>query len=125
MLKTKPVDPADNDHIIKGVQDTSIKVYSLSKGKASRGKGWIRIWYKKSPGYKVDYYEVFRSKGDKKHFGKTAFYKTKKNGLSGWYKNTKNVKKGSRYYYKIRGVRVIDGKKYYTKWSNTIYRTGI
>ncbi len=117
--------PADNEHIIKGVQDTCIKIYSLSKGKASRGKGWIRIWYEKSPGYKADYYEVFRSKGDKKHFGKTAFYKTKKNSLTGWYKNTKNVKKGNRYYYKIRGVRVIDGKKYYTKWSNTIYRTGI
>lgn len=108
--------------IIKGVQATTIRIYSKSMGEKSRGKGWIRIWYKKSSGYKVDYYEVFRSKGDKKHFGKTAFYTTKKNGLTGWYKNTKALKKGTRYYYKIRGVRVIDGKKYYTQWSNTIYR---
>ncbi|MGN0659800.1 MAG: hypothetical protein ACI4LA_09345, partial [Emergencia sp.] len=94
-------------------------------GAQSRGKGWIRIWYRKSAGYKVDYYEVWRSKGDKKHFGTSAFYTTRKNGLTGWYRNTKSVKKGVRYYYKVRGVRIIDGQKYYTQWSKTIYRTGI
>lgn len=124
----EPTDPSESDaekqaRIIKGVQATTIRIYSMSKGAASRGKGWIRIWYEKSPGYKVDYYEVFRSKGNKKHFGKTAFYTTKKNGATGWYKNNKSLKKGTRYYYKIRGVRVIDGKKCYTKWSNIIYRT--
>lgn len=112
-----------NARLQEGVEATTIRIYSMSKGTASRGKGWIKIWYEKSPGYKVDYYEVFRSKGNKKHFGKTAFYTTKKNGATGWYKNNKSLKKGTRYYYKIRGVRVIDGKKCYTKWSNIIYRT--
>lgn len=107
----------DNERIMEGVQNTKVWIT-----KTSKGKGWIKINYKKSKGFKVDYYEVYRKAGKNSKFGTKAFYKTKKNGLTGWYKNTKSLKKGTRYYYKVRGVRVIDGKKYYTKWSKTYYR---
>lgn len=107
----------DKERIIKGVQNTKVWIT-----KTSKGKGWIKINYKKSKGYKVDYYEVYRKTGKNGKFGSKPFYKTKKNGLTGWYKNTKSLKKGTRYYYKVRGVRIIDGKKYYTKWSKTYYR---
>ena len=37
--------------------------------------------------------------------------------------NTSNIKKGTRYYYKVRGYKYIDGKYYYTDWSNVTYKT--
>lgn len=101
------------ESIIKGVKATTIKA------KSTVGKGYIKVSWTKSKGYKVDAYEVFRSK--KKYSRYVNFYETS-NGKRTSYKNTKNLRKGTRYYYKVRGVREIDGKLYYTKWSNRVYR---
>ena len=112
---------AKNDRIAKGVQNTTIKMY-YKKGEI--GKGWIKLRYKKSYGYKVDNYEIFRSAKKKTNFGEKAWFVTKTNKTSGYYKNGKSVKKGTRYYYKMRGVREIAGETYYTQWSNVVMRTG-
>ena len=112
---------AKNDRIAKGVQNTTIKMY-YKKGEI--GKGWIKLRYKKSYGYKVDNYEIFRSAKKKTNFGEKACFVTKTNKTSGYYKNEKSVKKGTRYYYKMRGVREIAGETYYTQWSNVVMRTG-
>ncbi len=109
------------ERLTKGVENTTIKLY-YKKGEI--GKGWIKLRYKKSYGYKVDNYEIFRSAKKKTDFGKKAWFVTKTNKTKGFYKNGKSVKKGTRYYYKMRGVREIDGKKVYTKWSNIVMRTG-
>ena len=100
----------------KGVQTTTLKASSKA------GKGYIKVSWKKSYGYKVDYYQVFRSTKKNSGYGTKAFYTTK-SGKQTTYKNTKSVKKGTRYYYKIRGVRVLDGKNVFTKWSNKAIRT--
>lgn len=109
------------ERLIKGVKNTKIKLYYK---KDEIGKGWIKLRFKKSYGYKVDRYEIFRSAKKKTNFGEKAWFVTKTNKTRGYYKNEKNVKKGTRYYYKMRGTRKIGEKIYYTNWSNTVMRTG-
>ena len=110
-----------NARLKAGVENTTIKLYYNKK---EIGKGWIKLRYKKSYGYKVDNYEIFRSAKKKTNFGDEAWFVTKTNKTKGFYKNSKSVKKGTRYYYKMRGVREIAGETVYTKWSNIVMRTG-
>ena len=104
-----------------GVENTTITLES-SKTK----KGNIKLSWSKSAGYKVDYYEVFRSLKKSSGYGTKALYQTS-SGKSKKFTNTTKLIDGTRYYYKIRGVRLLKGKnggtvKIYTKWSNKVSR---
>ena len=106
----EPVKPADNKRIIKGVKNTEIELeITVNKD------GNIVIKWKKSKGYRVDGFEILRAV---KKNGKYSKIYTTKSGKASRIVNAKNLKDGKRYYYKVRGVRTIDGKKYYTEWSN-------
>lgn len=107
--------PSSSAALRSGVEKTTIKVSS------SVGKRYIRLSWKKSAGYKMDYYEVFRSTKKSSGYGREPFYRTS-SGAKTTYKNTKALKKGTRYYFKVRGVRLIDGVKVYTRWSNKTWR---
>lgn len=116
---SEPQVPAapDNNSLRIGVQSTTI---DMSSSLTEKGK--IRIDWDKSPGYRVDYYEVFRSTKKSSGYGTKAYYTT--SGASKtYYVNTKGLEPGNTYYYKVRGVRLVDGKKIYTKWSNKSWRT--
>ena len=105
------------ERIKAGVEATTITLRSSRTSPS----GNIRLDWKKSPGYRVDYYQVYRS--TKRYSGYTTkpFFTTTF-GLKNWYINSADLQSGTRYYYKVRGVRVIDGQTYYTQWSNKAWR---
>ena len=94
----------------KGVKKTKLKL-----NVSVTSKGNMKLTWKKSKGYNVDYYQVYRAV-KKKGFGKKAFYQNSSDIRK--YINTKNLKQGKRYYYKVRGVRLVGDKLVYTGWSN-------
>ena len=94
----------------KGVKKTKLKL-----NVSVTSKGNMKLTWKKSKGYNVDYYQVYRAV-KKKGFGKKAFYQNSSDIRK--YINTKNLKQGKRYYYKVRGVRLVGDKLIYTGWSN-------
>jgi hypothetical protein len=113
-LKAGDADQANE--LICGVRSTNIKAKS-----SVTKKGSIKVSWTKSKGYSMDYYEVYRSVKKNSGYGAKPYYKTK-SGKNTSYTNGK-VDAGTKYYYRIRGVRVVEGKKYYTNWSNKTWKT--
>lgn len=101
-----------NEELINEVKNTKITA------KSAVTKKGIKISWKKE-GSTVSRYQVYRKEGKKGSYKK--IYTTKK-PTTLKIVNVKNLKKGKTYYYKVRGIKVIDGKTYYTKWSNYTYR---
>ncbi len=64
----------------------------------------------------VEGYEIWRS--TKKNSGFKKMFTTTK--LT--YKNTKNLKKGTRYYFKVRAIAYVGAEKIKSDWSNKAYR---
>ena len=79
-------------------------------------KGYIKVSWTVKGENDADGYQVYKSTKANKGF-KKAFTTTKKT-----YKNTKGLKKGTKYYYKVRAYKVVDGVTYYSDWSNKAYR---
>ena len=68
----------------------------------------------------ADGMRVYKSTKMNSGYGATPYYITKAGAT--YYKNTKELKKGTRYYYKVRAYVEIDGVKYYSDYSNKAYR---
>lgn len=64
----------------------------------------------------IDGYELWKSTS------KTGGYQLLKSTTGKKFKNTSNIKKGTRYYYKVRAYREIGGQKIYSPWSNVTYK---
>jgi hypothetical protein len=120
-----PSQSGDNDEEQKA-EATAAKIEKLTSGvkkttvsaKSKVSSGSITISWVKSAGYKVDGYQIFRSTKKNSGYGTKPFFTTTKTT----YKNTKSLKSGTRYYYKVRGYRKINGKTVYTEWSNKVSR---
>ena len=116
---TNPTNPSADKKakLVKGVQNTTI----VLKSKLTKD-GKVLLTWTKSKGYKVDRFEIYRSTKKNSAYGTKAFFTTK-DGDRSKYLNTKNLKAGRTYYYKVRGVRIIEGKKYYTESSSKAWRS--
>lgn len=69
--------------------------------------------------YSIDGFEVWKSTS------KTSGYKMMRdteNAEKFSYKNTAGLKKGTRYYYKVRAYKLIGEEKIYSDWSNVTYK---
>ena len=99
--------------LVKNVEALKITASSAA------GKGYIKVkWTTKGVAAAADGYQVYRSTKRNSGFGTKPYFTTKNKT----YKNTKSLKKGKRYYYKVRAYVEIDGQKYYSDWSNKAYR---
>jgi len=97
-----------NERLVEAVESlkitTSTKLYKGSK---------IRVkWTVKGDASVADGYQVYKSTKAQKNY--KFMGKTKKSYMD----NKKNLKKGTRYFYKVRAYKVVDGVKYYSDWSN-------
>ena len=103
------------DYAIKAVESLKITASSVA------AKGSITVKWKVDGDYSVaDGMRVYKSTKKNSGYGATPYFITKKGATQ--YKNTKELKKGTRYYYKVRAYVEIDGVKYYSDWSNKAYR---
>ncbi len=64
----------------------------------------------------IDGYELWKSTS------KSSDWQLLKSTTGKKFKNTSNIKKGTRYYYKVRAYREIGGQKIYSPWSNVTYK---
>lgn len=99
--------------IVKVVQN-KLKAY---KGKKIR-VSFKRVSWGKALDKKISDYQVYRSTKKTKSFKKVATL-TKKTSKTIKYYNKKGLKRGKKYYYKVRGrIKLANGKYAYTKWSS-------
>ena len=103
----------------------NIKIKLTSKQvKTKAGKKAVKITWTAAAGDKtLDGVEVFRSTERYKGYGTEPFYTSTKRGNKGSYTNTKSLKKGTKYYYRVRGYVLVDGQKVYTDYSTKAWRT--
>lgn len=100
---------------INGVKKTGVTLTAKASSKT------VKFTWKKTKTNQVDGYEVYCATSKKGKY--TKVYTTENASVMKYTDSCKTSKTGKTYYYKVRGYKVIGGKKYYTKWSNIV--TGI
>ncbi|MCI8610246.1 MAG: hypothetical protein HFE73_11425 [Firmicutes bacterium] len=101
-------------------QVKAVKIKATSKIVKINGKKAVKITWKAPEASELDFdgFDVFRSTKRYSGYGKKPIFTTKNTK----YYNTA-VKKGAKYYYKVRAYKIVDGKKVYTDWSTKAWRT--
>ncbi len=101
---------AKYEKLKNGIENT--KIVSL-KTYPERKKVKL-TWKKSNSGYAVEYYQVWRSV--KKSSGYSKIYTTPTDSKK-YYVNSKGLNPGTTYWYKVRGVRNLEGKLVYTPFT--------
>lgn len=110
---------AQKEEILAALADQKLaarsKLVTMKNGKKA-----VRItWYNRN-GEMMDFdgVQIFRSIKRNSGYGKKPIFVTK-SGKSSYYNTA--IKKGTKYYYRVRGFVVIDGQKHYTDYSLKTY----
>ena len=101
--------------VIAALNQKAVESLKLTASSTAK-KGSITVKWNVKGEADIDGYQIWKSTKANKGY-KKAFTTTKKS-----YKNSKGLKKGTRYYYKVRAYKVIDGKNVYSDWSNKANR---
>ena len=119
---TDPAEPSKEETL--AALDSSRLVARSKLVTLKNGKKGIRITWSDRNGAEMNFdgVEIYRST-KKNRFGKKPFYATKGGKSAGYYINSKSLKSGVTYYYKVRGYVLIDGQKHYTDLSLKAIRT--
>ena len=108
----------DGDKVFSKYSGTKVATPALSKpviSKLTAGKNSVTVKWKKVAG--ANGYKIYRATSKN---GKYTCVKTiKKGGTLSW-KNTK-LKKGKKYYYKVKAYRIVDKKNVYSNMSLSKY----
>ena len=109
----------DNAALIEAVKNTRLVARSMY-AKAPSGKKSSKVYLFNKDGSELNFdgYEVYRSLKKDSGYGTKPIFKTTK----ARYYNTA-IKKGTKYYYKVRAYKVINGEKVYTQYSLKAWRT--
>ena len=108
----------DNAVLVAAVKNTRLVARSMY-AKAPSGKKSIKVYWFNKDGSELNFdgYEVYRSLKKDSGYGTKPIFKTTK----ARYYNTA-IKKGTKYYYKVRAYKVINGEKVYTQYSLKAWR---
>lgn len=96
------------------VKTVTIKASSAVKKNGSKRS--IKLSWTLSKDIDGMKFQVYKSQSKNSGY-KKSFTTSQKS-----YTNGSGIKKGKRYYYKVRGYKYINGKYYYTDWSNVTYK---
>ena len=102
---------------LKNVTKENLRAHS-KQVKLKNGKKAVKITWTNTSGIDFDGVEIFRSFKRYEGFGTKPIFSTEKEQ----YYNT-TVKKGVKYYYKVRGYIEYKGIKYYSDCSTKAWRT--
>ncbi len=114
---------ADYEAMIAQREEASAQMAQISvKASSTAVKGAMKLSWSASSAaldisqIPIDGYEIWKSKS------KSSGYELLSDCSGTQFKNTSNIKKGTRYYYKVRAYREIGGQKIYTDYSNVTYK---
>lgn len=119
VVTARKIETADDQAaLIEAVKNTRLVARSMYAA-APSGKKAIKVYWFNKDGSELNFdgYEVYRSLKRNSGYGTKPIFKTTKER----YFNTA-IKKGNKYYYKVRGYKVIGGQKVYTPYSLKAWR---
>lgn len=103
---------------ISAVKKTGIKLTVQKVAATKNTIAAMNLTWKKNKADNVDAYQIYRASSKNGKY--TRISTTVDASILSYADNTADSAAGTTYYYKVRGIKKIGGKNYYTKWSNIV-----